>query len=86
MTAFTGQTVPHYKKGFRASGLGLVLLKVYDLLGRGVKTLVNEVKGPGVYTVEFSAIGGDGSNLAAGVYFYQLRAGDFVQTKKLLLL
>jgi photosystem II stability/assembly factor-like uncharacterized protein len=59
----------------------LTIVKVFDVLGREVATLVNEVKQPGTYTVEFS-----GSNLASGVYFYRLQAGDFVQTKHLLLL
>jgi len=57
-----------------------VSLKVYDVLGREVATLVNEVKPAGVYTVPFNA-----SNLASGVYFYKLQAGSFVQTKKMLL-
>jgi hypothetical protein len=64
----------------------LTIVKVYDVLGREVATLVNEVKQPGTYTVEFSGKGGDGSNLASGVYFYRLQAGSFVETKKLLLL
>jgi hypothetical protein len=59
----------------------LTIVKVFDLLGREVTTLVNEVKSPGRYTVDF-----DGSNLASGVYFYRLQAGDFTQTKRLLLL
>jgi hypothetical protein len=54
---------------------------VYDLLGREVAVLVNERKAPGKYEVNF-----DGSNLAGGVYFYRLQAGDFTQTKRLLLL
>ena len=58
-----------------------VTLKIYDVLGREVATLVNELKGPGNYEVKF-----DGSNLSSGVYFYQLRAGDFVDTKKIMLL
>jgi photosystem II stability/assembly factor-like uncharacterized protein len=58
-----------------------VTLTVYDLLGREVTTLVNEVKEPGTYTVQF-----DGSNLASGVYFSRLTAGSYVQTRKLLLL
>ena len=57
-----------------------VSLKVYDVLGREVATLVNEVKPAGVYTVPFNA-----SNLASGVYFYKLQAGSFVQTKKMML-
>jgi hypothetical protein len=58
-----------------------ITLKLYDVLGRAAATLVNEVKQPGTYTVEF-----DGSNLASGVYFYRLQAGEFVQTRKLVLL
>jgi hypothetical protein len=58
-----------------------VSLKVYDLLGREVATLVNEVKLPGSYTVEWNA-----SGLASGVYFYRLRAGDFADVKKLVVL
>ncbi len=57
-----------------------VSLKVYDVLGREVATLVNEVKAAGAYTVPFNA-----SNLASGVYFYKLQAGSFVQTKKMML-
>ena len=60
---------------------GFVSLEVYDMLGREVRTLVNEVKRPGTYTVRF-----DGSGLAGGVYFYRLQAADFVASKKLLLL
>jgi hypothetical protein len=59
----------------------LTIVNVYDLMGRKVATLVNEVKEPGTYTVQF-----DGSNLASGVYMYRLTAGIFVQTRKLLLL
>ena len=69
--------------GFRVSGLGssLVRLSVYDLLGREVAVLVNEKREAGVHEVKF-----DGSNLASGVYFYRLQAGDFAQTKRLMLL
>jgi hypothetical protein len=58
-----------------------VVLKIYDLLGREVKTLVNEVKQPGSYQVQF-----DAGELTSGIYFYTLSAGDFFQTKKLILL
>ena len=58
-----------------------VSLKVYDLLGREIAMLVNEVKEPGVYTVQF-----DASGIASGVYCYQLRAGGHVETKMMLLL
>ena len=59
----------------------LVSLKVYDVLGRLVRTLVDKMEQPGSYSVTFSA-----SGLASGVYFYRLQAGAFSQTKKLLLL
>ena len=62
---------------------GLVQLKVYDILGREVATLVNEVQRAGGYSVQF-AVGSQ--ELASGVYFYQLKAGGFVSTKKLLIL
>lgn len=58
-----------------------VMLKVYDILGREISTLVNEEKQPGNYEVKF-----DGNNLASGIYYYQIRAGQFVDTKKLVLL
>jgi hypothetical protein len=51
------------------------------VLGQVVTTLVDEEKPAGVYNVRFNATG-----LASGVYFYRLRAGDYIQTKKLLLL
>jgi len=56
-------------------------LKVYDLLGNEVATLVDEYKTAGSYEVEFSAKG-----LTSGIYFYRLQASDFVETKKLMLL
>jgi len=58
-----------------------VRLSVFDMLGREVSVLVNERRDAGVHEVKF-----DGSNLASGVYFYRLQAGDFVQTRKVLVL
>jgi hypothetical protein len=58
-----------------------VILKVYDVLDREVVALVNEVKPAGNYEVKF-----EGANLPSGIYFYRLQAGDFVQTKKMVLL
>ena len=60
-----------------------VLLVIYDILGNKIVTLVNEKQTPGDYSVEFDA-GKHG--LSSGVYFYQLKAGNFIQTKKLILL
>jgi photosystem II stability/assembly factor-like uncharacterized protein len=58
-----------------------VTLKVYDVLGNEVVTLVNEEKQPGTYEIQF-----DGMNLPSGIYFYQLRAGTFVESKKMILI
>lgn len=58
-----------------------VQLKVYDLLGREVATLINEEEQPGNYSIIFN-----GSDLSAGTYFYQLRYGNYLQTKKMILL
>ena len=58
-----------------------VQLKIYDILGNEIATLVNEYKTAGSYEVDFNS-----SLLSSGVYFYQLRAGDFISTKKMILL
>lgn len=59
----------------------LVTLKVYDVLGNEIATLVNEAKSAGTYEVTFDAFG-----LPSGIYFYKLRAGSFTETKKMILL
>jgi len=64
---------------------------MYDVLGNEVATLVNEEKPAGTYEVEFSASGGsasggDGYNLLSGIYFYTLRAGNYTETKNMILL
>ncbi|MBU2445565.1 MAG: T9SS type A sorting domain-containing protein [Bacteroidetes bacterium] len=61
-----------------------VTLKVYDLLGREITTLINEEKPPGEYEVEFIGNSANGG-LPSGVYFYQLQAGNFIETKKMIL-
>jgi photosystem II stability/assembly factor-like uncharacterized protein len=66
---------------FNIPAQALVTLKVYDILGREMAVLVNEVRNKGLYTVTF-----DGSRLASGVYFYRLNAGDFTETKRMMLL
>jgi glucuronoarabinoxylan endo-1,4-beta-xylanase len=79
----------NYPKPFRPSttikyelpGSSEVRLSVYDNLGREVSSLVNERRDAGIHEVEF-----DGSNLASGVYFYRLQAGQLVQTRKPVLL
>ena len=58
-----------------------VRIKVYDMLGKEIKTLVNEFKSAGVYEIEF-----DASNLPSGVYFYRIISGTYSEIKKMLLL
>jgi len=60
---------------------GLVTLKVYDVLGNEIATLVNEEKPAGNYEVNFEAKG-----LSSGIYFYELQSGGFIETKKMILM
>ena len=60
---------------------GFVTLKVYDILGREVTILINEEKPAGSYEVQFTA-----SGLTSGIYFYQIKAGEYSETKKMILL
>ena len=69
--------IPSEGKSLKAK----VKIVIYDILGKEIQTLVNEKLNPGTYEVTF-----DGSNFSSGVYFYQLRSGEFIETKKLVLL
>jgi hypothetical protein len=78
---------------FRIADFGFVSLKVYDVLGNEIATLVNEEKPAGEYEVTFDSHSGEVRNLPAGrqgltsgIYFYQLRAGEFTQIRKMILL
>jgi hypothetical protein len=66
---------------FRIAEFGFVHLKIYDILGNEVGVLVNEEKEPGEYKIQFNAEG-----LSSGVYFYKLTAGEYSQTKKMILI
>ncbi|MCG6912512.1 T9SS type A sorting domain-containing protein [bacterium BMS3Abin03] len=66
---------------FQIPESGMVTLKVYNILGKEVATLVKEERSAGSYEVEF-----DASSLPSGVYFYQLKAGSFIKTNKMILL
>ncbi len=65
-----------------------ISLKIYDILGNVITTLVNEKKPPGVYDTIFDSrmLGSNGRSLASGIYFYRLQSGDFIDTKKFLLI
>jgi len=60
---------------------GKVTLKIYDMLGREIRTLVNEFQQNGIHTVTFDAL-----HFSSGVYFYRIQSGSFIETKKMLLL
>ena len=59
---------------------GITTLKIYDVLGREITTLIDEMKNAGVYTYEF-----DAGNLSSGIYIYSLQSSDILMTKKMLL-
>ena len=72
---------PVTKIDFEIPKQGLVTLKIYDVLGREVTTLVNEMKSAGSYSIDFNA-----SGLSSGIYFYKLTTEAFSETKKMLLI
>ncbi|MCP5064174.1 MAG: T9SS type A sorting domain-containing protein [Ignavibacteriae bacterium] len=79
---FNPTTTIQYAVPELTSGLTtIVLIKIYDILGREVATLVNEEKNMGLHKIQF-----DASSLASGIYFYTLRAADFVSVKKMIIL
>ncbi|KXK47713.1 MAG: exopolysaccharide biosynthesis protein, partial [Chlorobi bacterium OLB5] len=73
--------IPSLNHHLQAGDREVVLLKIYDLLGREITTLVNEQLIPGIYEVDW-----DGSGFASGVYFYSLITENFVETKRMVLL
>ena len=64
-----------------SKGGTFVTLKVFDILGREITTLVNEIQNAGVYEIEFNA-----SQLSSGIYLYVLKAGSIIQSKKMVLI
>ena len=72
---------PTTKIKYQIPESGLVTLKIYDVLGDEISVLINEEKPVGNYEVEF-----DARRLPSGVYFYQLKAGNYVETKKMVLI
>jgi photosystem II stability/assembly factor-like uncharacterized protein len=72
---------PTTKINYSVPQLGLVTIKVYDLLGKEVATLIDEEKNAGNYQIDFNGYG-----LPSGIYFYKLTAGNFSETKKLVLM
>jgi len=79
---------PSTRIKYQIPELSFVTLKVYDVLGREVASLVNEEKPAGSYEVEFGSRSGRSGigDLPSGIYFYRLQAGNFIQNKKMLLM
>jgi len=71
---------PSTKISYSIKEEGLVTLKVYDVLGKEIATLVNENKPKGIYEAEFNAL-----QLPSGMYIYKIQAGSFTDAKKMLL-
>ena len=76
---------PSTRIQYQVTSFSHVSLKVYDVLGNEIATLVDEYKPAGIYEVEFNSVSSI-QNLTSGIYFYQLKAGDFVQSKKMIFL
>ena len=72
---------PSTKIGYQIPNISFVTIKVYDVLGNEIKTLVNEEKPAGIYEIDFNA-----TDISSGIYFYQLKTGSYIETKKMLLL
>jgi hypothetical protein len=72
---------PSTKIEFSVPSAGIVKLKVFDFLGREISTPINERLNTGTYSFDF-----DGSGLASGVYLYQLSSGEYLQTRKMILI
>ena len=72
---------PSSRIKFQISDFGFVSLKVFDVLGNSIATLVNEEKPAGQYNVEFNATG-----LPSGIYYYRIEMNNYIETKKMLLL
>ena len=78
---FNAGTVILYQLGKRT----LVELSIFDILGRKIRVLINEIQTTGFHSIRWDGLNESKTQVASGVYFYQLKAGDFVDTKKLLL-
>lgn len=72
---------PRTTIGYQIPERAFIIIKIYDVLGNEITTLVNEEKIAGSYEIEF-----DGSSLPSGIYYYRITAGDFSQTNKMVLI
>ena len=83
---FNPTTTIHYAHTNEGRIPNHVTLKLYNVLGQEVRTLVNEDKEPGSFAVSWDGRDNSGRQVGSGIYFYRLQAGDFLRTKKMILL
>ena len=79
---------PHLDPTSAAAGAidNVVYLKVFDLMGREVKTLVNSFQAEGGKSIRWDAVNNQGIPVSAGLYFYTIEFGEFMETKKMILI
>ncbi|RPI74296.1 MAG: T9SS C-terminal target domain-containing protein [Ignavibacteriales bacterium] len=77
---------PSTEVKFHIAKQGYVSLKIYDLLGREIKTLINEELNNGVYSVQWNGDNNSGEKVSSGIYFYRIEAGSYINSRKMLLL
>ena len=77
---------PMTKFNYEVPNIEHVSIKIYNLNGRHIKSLVNSIQNPGYKTAQWNATNNNGQPVSAGVYLYTIQAGDFIQTKKMVLL
>ncbi|MCX6166312.1 MAG: T9SS type A sorting domain-containing protein, partial [Ignavibacteriae bacterium] len=77
---------PVTKIRFQIKESGFVTLKVYNILGREISTLINENLRPGIYEVPFSVNQFSNNQISSGIYFYKISSGDFHELKKMVIL
>ncbi len=83
---FNPSTTIHFSVASSNNRASRVSIKIYDVSGREVKTLINEVMAPGEYSIEWDGANNSGQKVAGGMYIYRMVAGDFVAARKMLLL
>ncbi len=80
---FNASTTIKYEVKDSGSATATVTLKVYNVLGQQVKSMVEEDQAPGFYSINWDGTNDKGEKVSTGVYFYRLQAGDFVQSRKM---
>jgi len=83
---FNPQTTVQFEIPFTGKHIVKVELRIYNLQGELIRTLINEEKSPGIYQLYWDGLDEAGNNVATGIYLYRIRAGEFDATKKMILI